>query len=76
MGIRAKFPTNWRDRGPDARDTTNLIRYVGGGAEFVGGELRVLPGIHEVMNVVGDRRLLRLSCAVILLVLLVFWRKN
>lgn len=44
------------DRGPDSRKAMDLLMRLEGEAEKAGGQVHVLIGNHEVMNLVGDLR--------------------
>ena len=44
------------DRGPDSRNVMDLIMGIEPEAESAGGEVHLLLGNHEVMNLVGDLR--------------------
>lgn len=44
------------DRGPDSRPAMDLVMRLEGEAEAAGGQVHLLLGNHEVMNLVGDLR--------------------
>ena len=47
---------DYTDRGPQVREVMDLLMQLEAGAREAGGEVRVLLGNHEAMNLLGDLR--------------------